>query len=140
MASKKFTLYSTTKTQIAKEIGSCEKCSDKKSLEVHHIKKVSDSGGHTVSNLLVLCHTCHKDKAHRGAFSATEQRKIARNRSQRRKNAIQVILNKAKARQKPKKTKSEPKKPKPTRRRRPKSPLYQPYKLPKVEIPKVDFP
>ena len=81
MTSKSFTLYATTKRQITDEVGKCEKCGDKKSLEVHHIKKVSEGGGHTPSNLIVLCHTCHKDKAHRGSLSATEQRKIVRNRS-----------------------------------------------------------
>jgi hypothetical protein len=97
---KKFTLTQPTGRLIIKEVGKCENCNDKKSLEVHHIKKVSDGGGNTPNNLIVLCHECHKDKAHRGSFSATEQRKKIRKRSVKLQNGIKVILDKAKKRQK----------------------------------------
>lgn len=141
MTSKSFTLYSTTKRQITDEVGKCEKCGDKKSLEVHHITKVSEGGGHTPSNLIVLCHTCHKDKAHRGSLSSTEQRKIVRNRSRRLKDAIKVILDKAKERQRPKNEKPTTKKGEKRKTKSPfddfyKPPIYKPpvYRPPKLRI------
>jgi len=95
----KFTLTPATKRLITNYVGKCENCRDKKSLEVHHIKKQKDGGGHTPSNLIVLCHECHKDKAHRGSLSATEQRKKVRKRSAKLQNGIKAILDKAKKRQ-----------------------------------------
>lgn len=98
-ASKEYKLTLPTRRIICNEVGKCENCGEKKDLEVHHIKKQSDSGSHTVSNLIVLCHNCHKNKAHRGSLSATEQRKKIRNRSKNLQEGIRVILNKAKKRQ-----------------------------------------
>lgn len=97
---KEFKLTMATRRLITNEVGKCENCGDKKSLEVHHIKKQSEGGGHTPSNLIVLCHDCHKNKAHRGSLSATEQRRKIKNRSQRLQKGIKVILDKAKNRQK----------------------------------------
>ena len=89
---KKTSLTTSTRRLITKEVGKCENCNDKKSLEVHHIRKVSDGGGHTPKNLIVLCHECHKDKAHRGSLSATEQRKKIRKSSVKLQNGIKEIL------------------------------------------------
>ncbi len=96
---KKFTLTPATKRLIIKEVGKCERCGKKENLQVHHIKEQNEGGGHTQSNLIVLCYGCHKNKAHRGSFSVAEQRKKVRGRSQKLKNNITVILNKAKKRQ-----------------------------------------
>jgi len=96
---KKFTLTHPTKNQIIKEVNHCENCPSRKSLEVHHIKKVRDGGKDTPNNLIVLCHECHKDKAHRGSLSSTEQRKKIRKRTKKLQKAITVILDKAKKRQ-----------------------------------------
>lgn len=38
----------------------CQNCGSKYSLEVHHIVPRSEGGGDNLSNLRVLCHTCHK--------------------------------------------------------------------------------
>lgn len=100
------------------------------------LKTVSEGGNHTPGNLIVLCHTCHKDKAHRGSLSAAEQRKIVRNRSKKLKDAIKIILDKAKARQKLKKLKTKSKKkPKKGKKRKTKSPFDDFYKPPVYKPP-----
>ena len=122
---KKFTLTQATKNQIIKEVNHCENCPNRKSLEVHHIKKVRDGGKDTPNNLIVLCHECHKDKAHRGSLSATEQRKKIHNRNKKLQKAITVILDKAKKRSQ----KIKPPKKKPTRRRQQNRFMPEPFKL-----------
>jgi len=104
--SKEFNLTQATKKQITKTVGKCEYCHKRNLdfLNVHHIKRVSDGGKSTPSNLIVLCYACHKNEAHGGSLSDTKQRKIIRNRPKKIQNAIIVILDKAKMLQK--KTKS----------------------------------
>jgi len=139
MSSGYFKLTPARKKIITEEIGKCENCGDKKSLEVHHIKKISKGGKNTPSNLIVLCHECHKDKAHRGSLSATTQRKIVANRSKRKKEAIKVILNKAKTSQKPKKSEPKPKLQPRKIKRQSRSTFDNYVKLPKIKLPKVDL-
>jgi hypothetical protein len=120
---KEFKLTTATRRLITKELGKCENCNHKKSLEVHHIKKVSEGGGHIPSNLIVLCHECHKEKAHRGSLSVTEQRKKIRKRSNKLSKGIKVILERARKRQQ-QSSKNKSKKPttkKPVRKRKSKS-------------------
>jgi len=130
---KKFSLTLPTKRLITKEVGKCENCREKKDLEVHHIKKVSDGGTHTLSNLIVLCHNCHKNKAHRGSLSATEQRKKIKQRSKKLQEGIKVILNKAKQRQNKTQTTKKKTTRKKTTKRKPKSPF-------KIELPDAKYP
>ena len=131
-STKKFTLTQPTRRLIIREVGKCENCNDKKSLEVHHIKKESDGGGNTPNNLIVLCHECHKDKAHRGSLSATEQRKKIRKRSVKLQNGIKVILDKAKKRQQKTTSKKKITTKKTTRRKKPRNP----YGLPEIRMPR----
>lgn len=131
---KEYKLTLPTRRIICNEVGKCENCGERKDLEVHHIKKVSDGGGHTLGNLIVLCHNCHKNKAHRGSLSATEQKKKLKNRSKKLQEGIRVILNKAKKRQDDKKTTKKKTAKKSTKRRTRQSnpfdiPLYNPPKF-----------
>ena len=49
--------------KLTKEIGKCEKCSEKYDLESHHIVSVKDGGRiFDRKNLMVLCEECHKEK------------------------------------------------------------------------------
>ncbi|MBF0364029.1 MAG: HNH endonuclease [Oligoflexia bacterium] len=55
----------TVPTQTVTELhiranGHCENCGSVYLLEVHHKRPLCDEGGHELSNLLLLCHGCHR--------------------------------------------------------------------------------
>jgi len=59
--------------------------------EVHHIKQVKKGGTNVGSNLIVLCGT-HHNKADRCAITQTKLKEIVKNRTEKRKKAINKIL------------------------------------------------
>ena len=90
------TRTSLTPTMIRKikdAVGNkCEKrgCPNK-AYHVHHIKLVSKGGTNVCGNLIVLCANCHSD-VHSGAMTQTKLKGFLKNRSVRRKKAINKIL------------------------------------------------
>lgn len=42
--------------------GCCKKCKSTLDLEIDHIKPRSKDGTHTISNIQLLCHVCHREK------------------------------------------------------------------------------
>lgn len=42
--------------------GCCYKCSSKEELQLDHIKPIGQGGKHHISNIQVLCDTCHREK------------------------------------------------------------------------------
>lgn len=53
--------YRTSRKQaIARANGCCEKCQSRDRVQVDHIVPVSQGGGHSLSNLRVLCLSCHQ--------------------------------------------------------------------------------
>jgi len=48
-----------------RETNLCQRCGTKEDLEVHHIVAVSVGGNNELSNLVVLCHKCHRAE-HKG--------------------------------------------------------------------------
>ena len=59
--------------------------------EVHHIRQVKNGGTNVRSNLIVLCGT-HHNKADSGAITQTKLKEIVKNRTEKRKKAINKIL------------------------------------------------
>ena len=61
-----------------------------KGAHVHHIQKLSEGGDHSLSNLQLLCESCHAlkhpDKQIRGMISRGQLRTTRGRRTQRRKN------------------------------------------------------
>lgn len=90
---------------IKKIINKCENCGNKTNLHLHHIDENPENN--IQSNLIVLCGDCHYGKAQTGPLSKTEQRKIIRKRSQKKKKEIQTILRKWRGRQQGKITHNE---------------------------------
>lgn len=51
------------------EVGNkCQRCPSTKELDVHHIIPLSRGGNNLKTNLIVLCHTCHKKRHHNNRF------------------------------------------------------------------------
>jgi 5-methylcytosine-specific restriction endonuclease McrA len=69
-----------TKAMLVKAKGKrCQRCGNEHKLTIHHIKPVSEGGTNDLSNMALLCDTCHK-KVH-GVFRKTSNRErmISRN-------------------------------------------------------------
>jgi 5-methylcytosine-specific restriction endonuclease McrA len=76
----------------------CEKCGQKRKLQIDHIKEVKKGGRNIGSNLVALCGSCHYEK-----FSQTEMKKAISKRSAKAKAAITAVLKDRKKVSKPKK-------------------------------------
>lgn len=69
------------------EMGGCNNSAN----DVHHIKPVAKGGTNVGSNLVVLCANCHRD-ADRDKITQTKMKGIVKNRSEKKKKAINSIL------------------------------------------------
>lgn len=60
------TIPSVVKVAVfGRDKGKCKHCDSKEKLHYHHIERFSDGGQNTVSNLMLLCASCHAEE-HKG--------------------------------------------------------------------------